>query len=311
MSDRRTAPPRALAICGATATGKSTIAVEVARAIGGEIVNADSRQVYRDLAIGTAVPPPETMAEVPHHLFQFVDPCVRYSAGAYVLDAAAAIAAIEARGKIPVVAGGTGLYIEALGGTMPMDRRVADDDVRTRVRTEAVVHPHEALYEWLGVLSPGVLRRVPANDRYRTLRALEGALAAKLVAGAAVSPFQPVALLAVILDVETARLRDRIAARTIEMFERGLVEEALALQARCPEAPALTGLGYAEALAWSRGEMTRAEAIASAVLRTQRYAKRQRTWFRRMVTATWIDATDASAATSAIVAQARECFARA
>ena len=304
-------PARALAICGPTASGKSAIAVAVARKIGGEIVNADSRQVYRDLTVGTGVPPRELLAAVPHHLFQFVDPCERYSAGAYVRDAAAAIASIEARSMIPIVVGGTGLYIEALGGTMPMDRRTADDTIRTRVRLEASMHPHDVLHEWLRVIAPGDEKRIPPKDRYRTRRALEAALAARAPgeasAGRASAP--TVALRAVVLDVEPPMLHDRIAARSRAMFEDGIVEEALAAWARCPQAPALTGLGYAEALAWSRGEATREEAIASTVLRTARYAKRQRTWFRRMDAAPRIDASDARAATAAIVTLAREIFA--
>ena len=303
--------PRALAICGPTASGKSAIAVAVAREIGGEIVNADSRQVYRDLTIGTGVPSPELLAAVPHHLFRFVDPCERYSAGAYARDAAAAIAEIEARSKIPIVVGGTGLYIEALGGTMPMDRLSADDAIRTRVRLEAALHPHDVLHEWLRVIARDEARRVPEKDRYRTLRALEAALAGRSAAGADARrrAAPSVALRPIVVDVGPRVLDERIAARSRAMFDEGIVEEALAVRARCPHAPALTGLGYSEALAWSRGEMTRAEAIASTSRRTVRYAKRQRTWFRRMGTAARIDASDARAATAAIVALAREIFA--
>lgn len=306
-------PLRALAICGPTAVGKSEIAVEVARALGGEIVNADSRQVYRDLPIGTGMPPRAAMDAVPHRLYGFVDPCERYSAGAYARDATAAIAGVSARASLPIVVGGTGLYIEALGGTMPMDRRTADDAVRTRVRREAATHPHETLREWLAAIAPADARRVPDRDRYRTLRALEAALVAHadpLEAGAASAP-PTVELRAVIVDIDAQALRKRIASRVAAMFDEGIVDEALAVWKRCPDAPALSGLGYAEALAWSRGEMTRAEAVASSALRTQRYAKRQRTWFRRMSTATRVDASDARAAVAAIVAIARESFARA
>lgn len=307
--------PRALVICGPTAAGKSAIAVAVALEIGGEIVNADSRQVYRDLSIGTGVPSGDAMATVPHHLFQFIDPCERYSAGAYARDAAAAIGAIEARSNIPIVVGGTGLYIEALGGTMPMDRRTADEALRTRVRIEATVHPHDVLREWLGAIAPDEARRVPPRDRYRTLRALEAALAERsdgssFAAERAPSP-PVVSLRPIILDVDPMILRARIGARARAMFDEGILHEALAVSKRCPDAPALSGLGYAEALAWSRGEMTRVEAIESTASRTSRYAKRQRTWFRRMDTAVRIDASDARRAAAAIVATARESFARA
>jgi len=304
--------PRAIAICGATSVGKSAIAIEVARELGGEIVNADSRQIYRELAVGTGVPPAASLALVSHHLFQFVDPCERYSAGAYVKEASAVIDAIDARSKMPIIVGGTGLYIEALGGSMPMDRRAADDNVRTRVRSEAAIHSHEALRDWLSAISPGDARRVPANDRYRTLRALEGILAsrARSEPNARSTPVVSLRLDTFVLELEDAELARRISRRARAMFEQGIVEEALAVSRRCPDAPALTGLGYAEALAWSRGEMTRAEAIESTIHRTRRYAKRQRTWFRRMDKALRVDAADARAATNTIVRMAREIMTR-
>lgn len=306
-------PPPALAICGATATGKTGIAIEVARALDGEIVNADSRQIYRDLTIGTGVPSAAQLALIPHHLFQFVDPCERYSAGSYIRDASAVMDDIEARSKVPIVVGGTGLYIEALGGSMPMDRRAADFAVRTRVRDEATVHDHTTLRDWLSVISPDDARRVPANDRYRTLRALEGVLAGRALEEplAHSTPFVTRRLQIVVLELESAELKERIAARVRSMFEDGIVGEAIALSQRCPQAPALTGLGFAEALAWSKGEMTRREAVASAIHRTLRYAKRQRTWFRRMDTAVRIDAGDTRAAADAIVRLARESIAQA
>jgi len=305
--------PLAIAICGATSVGKTAIALEVARALDGEIVNADSRQIYRELTIGTGVPSAVQLAVVPHHLFQFVDPCERYSAGSYVRDASAVMDEIDARSKTPVVVGGTGLYIEALDGSMPMDRRAADFAVRTRVRNEALTHHHATLRDWLKVISPDDARRVPPNDRYRTLRALEGVLASRALDTPRenLPPLITRKLGAVVLDLEPAVLNERISARVRSMFDLGIVEEALALSLRCPQAPALTGLGYAEALAWSRGEMTRAEAIASTIHRTIRYAKRQRTWFRRMDSAVRIDAANARAAADAIVRVARESIAQA
>lgn len=303
--------PPAIAICGATAVGKSAIGIEVARALEGEIVNADSRQIYRDLTIGTGVPSPVQLALAPHHLFQFVDPCERYSAGSYVRDASAVMDGIDARSKVPIIVGGTGLYIEALGGSMPMDRRAADFSVRTRVRNEAAVHEHQTLRDWLSVISPDEARRVPANDRYRTLRALEGVLASRALeeTPAYSTPLVTRTLDVVVLELDSAVLKGRIAARVHSMFEEGIVDEALSLSRRCPRAPALTGLGYAEALAWSKGEMTRPEAIASTIHRTLRYAKRQRTWFRRMDMAVRIDAADMRTAVDAIIRVARESIA--
>jgi tRNA dimethylallyltransferase len=300
----------AIAICGPTSSGKSEIAVRAAEAIGGEIVNADSRQVYRGMSIGTGAPDEAMRKRVPHHLFGFVDPCVRYSAGAYVVDAVAAIQAIAARGRVPIVVGGTGLYVEALGGSMPMDRPVADDAIRERVRREAAAHPHEYLYGWLAVIAPDVAKRVELRDRYRTLRALESVL---MVRSGNASPHhgiagtqRHVAMRVALLVVEDDALHARIAARVRAMYEEGLVDEAVAIWRRCPDSPALTGLGYAEALAWFRGESLRAEAVDATIARTLRYAKRQRTWFRRIRDGVDVDASDPTAAAAAIERMARE-----
>ena len=295
---------RSIAICGPTSSGKSEIAVAVAEAVGGEIVNADSRQVYRGLDVGTGVPSRELMARVPHHLFGFVDPCVRYSAGAYVHDALAAIDGIVERGRVPIVVGGTGLYVEALAGTMPLDRPVADDDVRHRVKDEALVHPQEFLHGWLERIAPSAALRVPAGDRYRTLRAMEAALMLRS-APPALRPELPaasrrVALRVAVLNLDEVELRRRIGARVQAMYDNGLVEEAVAVWRRCADAPALTGLGFAEALGWYRGEATRAEAVAATVARTVRYARRQRTWFRRMRGALAVDAGEQRTAAASI-----------
>ena len=308
MSEDR---PRVLGICGATATGKTEIALEVACAVGGEIVNADSRQIYRGLSIGTGAPTPEQSARVPHHLFQFVDPCERYSAGAFVHDALSTIRGIAARGKLPIVVGGTGLYIEALAGTMPMDRAVADDSVRQRVRAEARFHDQRFLHGWLRVLSPLEGARVVSGDRYRTLRALEAVLAGdKRDSTAGKRPRAGVDMRIAIVDIDPSRLDERIAARARAMFAAGILDETEDLRRRCADAPALTGFGYAESIAWRLGEATWNEALRSTIVRTRRYAKRQRTWFRRMRGCERIDASDAHAAASAIVQVAREMSAR-
>jgi tRNA dimethylallyltransferase len=298
----------ALAICGPTASGKSEAALLVAEALDGEIVNADARQVYRYMPVGTGMPSRAAMRRVPHHLFAFVDPCARYSAGAYVGDALAAIENIAARGRLPIVVGGTGFYIDVLRGAMPLDRPFGDDDVRARVRSEAAIHPHEALREWLSVLSPARARDVAAGDRYRTLRMLESVIASRGLTGAArrKGAGRTARLKIVVLDIDRDELACRIGRRANAMFDGGLIDEAVAVWRRCPEAPALSGLGYAEALAWHRGEARRDEAVRLTTLRTCRYAKRQRTWFRRMRDAMVVSEADPHAAAAAAAAYARE-----
>jgi tRNA dimethylallyltransferase len=304
-----------LVICGPTSAGKTEIAVLVAEAVGGEIVNADSRQVYRDLSIGTRRPRADLQQRVPHHLYGFVDPCVRYSAGEYVEDALAVISDITARERVPIVVGGTGLYIETLAGTMPLDRPVADDDIRERVRYEARTHPHEFLREWLDIVAPAAGKRFTRGDRYRTLRSLESALVTQsarrhrsTAEGAKVHRDGPrhMQWRFTVLELERAALRVRIVDRVRWMYESGLAEEAIAVSLRCPNAPALSGIGYAEVLAWHRGEATRDEAIDRTVARTLRYAKRQQTWFRRLRDAVAVHASDTRAAAAAIVRTARE-----
>ncbi len=306
--------PHAFIIGGPTSSGKSEIALAVAEQLGGEIVNADSRQIYRGLSIGTGMPSQRALERVPHHLYAFVDPAKRYSAARYVSDAAAAVDDIAARGRIPIVVGGTGFYIEALTGTMPLDRPPGDEALRARLRREATIHPAQALWDWLAALSPARAAQTRSSDSYRILRALEGALIQRT------EPPQPHvsesrrpidACAIFVLRVPRSSLRARIAQRVADMFDRGLIDEARSVRARAPFAPALSGLGYAQALDVLDGLSTASEALAATIRRTEHYAKRQETWFRRIRTADMVDAEDPAAATRAIVARARERLAHA
>ena len=281
---------RALAICGPTASGKSEFASRLAAEYGAEIVNADSRQIYRGMRVGTGWPTDEQFARAPHHLYGIASPAQAYNAGLYVRDASSAVSSIAVRGNWAIVSGGTGLYIEALAGSMPLDRPVASDELRERVRTEAVVHPHEGLRAWLAAIAPNAAARIPAGDRYRTLRGLEAALAAREAPAARAAPPPTVDLQLIVLEAPSAALRERIEARVRSMFASGLMEEALALEREFGLVPALTGIGYAEALAYARGLMRRDEAIATTCNRTSAYAKRQQTWFRRIAHAQRLDA---------------------
>ena len=281
---------RTLAICGPTASGKSEFASRLAAEYGAEVVNADSRQIYRGMRVGTGWPTDEQLARAPHHLYGIASPAQRYNAGLFVRDASAAISGIAARGKWAIVSGGTGLYVEALAGSMPLDRLVASDELRERVRAEALVHPHEALRAWLAAVAPDAAVRITAGDRYRTLRGLEAALAAREAsAGRTASPAD-IDVQIIVLEAPRATLRVRIETRVRWMFASGLVEEAVALEREFGAVPALTGIGYAEALAYARGLMRRDEATSATCGRTTAYAKRQQTWFRRIARAQRLDA---------------------
>jgi tRNA dimethylallyltransferase len=296
---------RALALVGPTGTGKSEFASRLAAECGGEVVNADSRQIYRGMRIGTAWPSDEQFARAPHHLYGIASPAETYNAGRYVRDASAAIAAIAARGKFAIVTGGTGLYVEALAGSMPLDRPIASDTLRARMRAEAAAHPADALRAWLTALAPQAAARIPSGDRYRTLRALEAALAIREGAAEREEVRPHVALSCVVLEADRVVLRERIAARTRSMFDAGLVEEAQDLERTFGDVAALTGIGYAEALAYARGLMRREEAIGGVIRRTAAYAKRQQTWFRRIAGAMRLDALE-PATWSSLRALARE-----
>jgi tRNA dimethylallyltransferase len=300
---------RALVICGPTSSGKSEIALAVAEQLGGEIVNADSRQIYRGVSIGAGVPPRSALERVPHHLYGFVDPKERYSAARYVNDADTVITAITERGHLPIVVGGTGFYIEALLGTMPLDRPPGDEALRARLHREAQAHPPEVLWEWLATLSRARAAATRRSDPYRILRALESALMERTETNAIaerVSLRPKLECAVVVLRIQPATLAMRIAQRVQDMFASGLVEEAQAIRTAAHDAPALSGLGYAEALAMLDGRATRAEALALTIRRTERYAKRQQTWFRHMSATDVVDADDAQVALRLIVARARE-----
>ena len=270
---------------GPTCSGKSELAIALAERFDAEIVGADSRQIYRDMPIGTAAPTAAQRACVPHHLVAFLDPMERYNAARYARDATAAVTAIVARGRRAIVCGGTGFYLRALAGdvTLAAER---DDDVRARLAREACVHPPEVLYDWLAALDPQRARALAPSDAYRIVRALEIALTRKSPIARDANP-QPPTLRArgfvpvkIVLDVPTTELEARIDARTDVMLASGIVEEAERIGA---SAVAADAVGYPQIFAYLAGFSSQRELRASLARATRRYAKRQRTWFRSEV----------------------------
>jgi len=286
--------PRVIAVVGATATGKTDLAEALAEAIGGEVVCADSRQVFRELDIGTGKPAPAERAARPHHLFDALALGERASAGWYARAAGEACAAIHARGRTPVLVGGSGLYLRAaqhgLSGEPPHDPAV-----RARLREECERLGPEALHERLAHVDPVTAARLEPRDRQRVTRALE----VHEASGRPLSwwhahrgePAVAGEWHVVELTMDPAALGERIARRTRWMFESGLVEETRALveAGREPALRALCAVGYDEALDLLAGRITRAEAEERTGLRTRQLAKRQRTWFRHQVEAVRLD----------------------
>ncbi|HTX55930.1 MAG TPA: tRNA (adenosine(37)-N6)-dimethylallyltransferase MiaA [Candidatus Acidoferrales bacterium] len=286
-------------LAGATASGKTELAIRLAQRFGAEIVGADSRQIYRGMPIGTAAPTQEQLHAVPHHLVAFLDPHERYSAARYARDAVRAIEAIRSRGRRAVVAGGTGFYLRALAGDVTLAPQL-DEALRERLAQEARLHPAPVLWEWLNARDPQRAAALDRNDAYRIVRALEIALApragsrdeaAGVTLRSAGIPFVKLAL-----DVPLDVIDARIERRAGEMLSGGLLDEAERVGAA---AVAASAVGYPQVLAHLRGWSTFAELHASLVRATRRYARRQRSWLRSEPGALWV-------APEAVEAVARE-----
>lgn len=285
-------PAQVLVLVGPTASGKSSVALALAQRIGAEIVNADSRQIYRHLDAATAKPSPEDRALVPHHLYDFLDPKHPYSAGEYRRDAAKAIGAILMRRKVPLVVGGTGLYLRALfRGLSPLPPR--DAAVRDRLLEEAEKVGREALHRRLESVDPEAARKIPAGNLQRVVRALEvHELTGKpLSEFHAESPGSALGLSARFFGLRWDReaLKERIRRRTLAIVP-ALIEESRRLESMGygEKDPGLEGIGYREALRLLKGGMTRDELFAAVLKGTLAYAKRQTTWFRADPDIEWV-----------------------
>lgn len=279
----------AILIAGPTASGKSALAIRIARAVGGVVVNADSMQVYRDLHVITARPEPEEQGEVPHLLFGCVDAAVNYSVGKWLEDVRAILARLSAEGRAAVIVGGTGMYFKALTQGMS-DIPPVPDEVRARVRAQAEGLAPQALHGLLNAHDPATAARLRPTDPQRILRALEVLEAT----GRPLADFQgrrqapilpPGSWRGVFLAPDRQELNRRIDARFDQMMQNGAVEEVEALAARAldPALPAMRAHGVPGLIAWLRGEATREEAVARGQADTRHYAKRQFTFARHQL----------------------------
>ncbi|MEA2604121.1 MAG: tRNA dimethylallyltransferase [Acidobacteriota bacterium] len=286
-----------LAIVGPTATGKSAMGVALAGILGGEIVNADALQVYRGFDIGTAKPGPEERGRVPHHLIDILEPDERYSAGEFARRAREAIAEIQGRGRVPIVVGGSGLYLRALfDGISPVPP--GDPEIRWKLRARLETEGLTPLREELRRLDPATADRLGRGDTQRVLRALEVALASgrPLSAWTAEQPFgtQGIAAIRVGLTLPRSILYDQIAGRVTRMLEVGWLEEVGELLRRgfSPTLPAFQAIGYRQLVRHLEGMGSLELAVADIVRETRRFAKRQETWFRKEPEVTWFSAQD-------------------
>jgi tRNA dimethylallyltransferase len=289
-------PQPVIAIVGPTAAGKSDLALDVAAEIGGEIINADSMQLYAGMDIGTAKLTPQQRRGIPHHLLDIWD--VRYPASVaeYQRLARAAIGAVTARGRIPVLTGGSGLYVRA--ALDPLEFPGTDPAVRTRLEAELAAGGPAALHARLAAIDPVAAAAIlPSNGR-RIVRALEVIEVSGRPFNAELPRYEslyPAVQLG--LSVDRAELDERITARTVRMFAAGLVDEVTALErAGLREGrTASRALGYAQVLRYLDGEWELAHAQAQTVLATRRFVRRQESWFRRDPRVIWLAAGAANA----------------
>jgi tRNA dimethylallyltransferase len=284
------APPL-LGIVGPTASGKSDLAMAIAARMPVEILVADSRQVYRGMDVGTAKPSREARASVPHHLLDIADPDEPFTVAQWVARARELIPEIVARGRIPLLVGGTGLYVAALVEGHDYEGQAWDPELRARLAAALETDGLEPLVERLAIVAPRVAAAIDAENPRRVLRALERA-----EGGGGAPRRDPYPGRVTLIGLQRPRtvLYRRIDGRAAWLFENGLIDEVRALMGAGygPELGPMTGHGYAEAMRHLAGESTLAEAIAITARRTRQYAKRQLTWFGRDPRVTWLDAGD-------------------
>ena len=281
-----------LVLAGPTASGKSALALHLAGLLDGEIVSCDAVALYHGLDIGSAKPSPADRAAIPHYGLDLLTPDQAANAGDFARVARIALRDIRDRGRLPILAGGTGLYLRAvLHGLAPAPPR--DEALRQRLRSLAERRGQGALHRLLRRCDPAAAERIHPNDSPKLIRSLEVTLLARRRQteqwAAGRDPLHGFRTLQIGLDPPRAALYTRINERAAAMFAHGLLEEAAALRNRYGEsAPALGSLGYSQALAVLRGSQTLPEAIAEAQQGHRHYAKRQLTWFRREPSMHWL-----------------------
>lgn len=281
-----------LAIVGPTGVGKSSLALSVGERVGGEIISADSIQLYRGMDVGTAKPTAADLARVPHHMIDVREPGDYCSAGDYAREAARCIAEVHGRGRRVLVVGGSGLYIRALLRGLSPEAR--DDDLRRRLRAEAAAGGSQPLHDRLARLDPASAARISPSDSLRICRALEvievtGRRLGDVHAEGASPPPYDVTMVA--LTMPRRDLYARIDARVDAFMRAGFLDEVHALLASGvdPDCPAMQAIGYRDLARHLRGECILAEAVRLTKRNTRRFAKRQLTWFRGEGDALWID----------------------
>jgi tRNA dimethylallyltransferase len=287
-----------LVVLGPTASGKTALSIALAERFGGEIVNCDSVAMVREFDIGTAKPSAAERALVPHHLIDVVDPTETMTAGEYARRARQVLAEIKSRRRLPIVVGGTGLYLRALlEGLFTGPGR--SEELRERLRERAAERGSNCLHRILQRLDRTASEKIHANDTPKLIRAIEVCLESRKSGSRRKmtdlwqqgrDPLQGFLVLRIGLDPDRAALYERVNQRARQMFENGLVEETERLLEKYGVSAApLASLGYKQAVQFLRGELTRDQALQAAQQAHRNYAKRQMTWFRREPDVTWLN----------------------
>jgi tRNA dimethylallyltransferase len=284
--------PLLVVVLGPTASGKTALSLAIARRFGGEIVNCDSVAMYREFEIGTAKPSAAERAEVAHHLLDYVDPNAHVTAGEYARQARLVLSEMRQREHLPIVSGGTGLYLRALlDGLFPGPQR--SEELRERLRARAQERGSEYLHRVLQRLDSSTAERIHANDVPKLIRAIEVCLAARQPMSELLrqgrEPLRGFRILRLGLNPDRSALYGRIDERAAKMFEIGLIGETKELIGKYGEgARPLTSLGYKQAVQFLRGELDRKSAVCAAQQVHRNYAKRQMAWFRREPDVHWL-----------------------
>lgn len=287
---------KVIVICGPTASGKTKLSIEIAKKINGEIVSADSMQIYKEMDIGTAKPTIEEMQGIKHYLLDFVSPDKRYSVADYKKDAINAIDEIIEKNKVPIVVGGTGLYINSL--IYGIEYPEIETDIKYRNELERTADEPDGLrklYEMAKKIDEEAIKNISPNDKKRICRILEiyhstgKTKTQQEIESRKNGPKYDYIVYG--LNMDRDKLYDRINKRVDIMIQDGLIEEVKNVASKYKEFPtAMQGLGYKEVLEYLNGDTTKEEMIEKIKMETRRYAKRQLTWFRRYETIKWIDA---------------------
>ncbi len=285
---------KVIVICGPTASGKTGLSIELAKRIKGEVISADSMQIYQEMDIGTAKPNKEEQQGVKHYLMDFVSPEERYSVADYKRDAKQAIKEILKKGKTPIVVGGTGLYVDSLIYEIEYPNIEFDEAYRTELEQRVKAEGLEKLYEEAEKIDPEATKKISENDEKRILRILEiyhatGKTKTQQEVESRKNPVEyDYQVYALKWDREL--LYERINKRVDLMLEQGLVEEVQGIIKRHQKFPtAMQGLGYKEVVEFLKGNTTQEEMIEKIKMETRRYAKRQMTWFRKNKQTIWLD----------------------